>query len=173
MNINIKVININGSKKYTKKPFFENGELYIYCSGTRPLSNPFETIEEFERTLSIRGARLNRAFEATIKYIRKNKKSIGRIVLGCHYKPKKCHCDVLKRKMDERLKPLYFDVFMRRNGVKRVVTCRGVREENNIIIIVKGFGWIVADERGESRATFFKENVSHATDITEIKIKGA
>ena len=105
------VANISNSKKYSLSNFNNGQELYIYCgrSGARPskLSNPFEIGRDGSREEVIKLYEDMANNETTSLFFEINRlidflkeKNPNRLVLGCHCKPKPCHCDVIKKKID-------------------------------------------------------------------------
>ena len=111
----VKVVNINKTKKYSKKPFRVKDELYIYCGRPKSLSNPYEigkdgdrdeVIEKFKELADEEPSILNKEIKRLIRFVRQTKPRV--VVLGCHCKPLRCHCDVIKEMLDLELNPKLF-----------------------------------------------------------------
>lgn len=109
----IHIININNEDKSKEKNFY-------YCGRPSILGNPYTHLDK-EQTLAVfqcqdRDESIDKysdyydimyghniEFTTIIDEIYEKYKNGEEIYLGCFCKPKRCHCDVIKQKFEERL----------------------------------------------------------------------
>ena len=111
------------------------------------------------------------AYKETVEYIKKNDFKV--VTLGCHCKPKRCHCDVLKDKLEKDLNPTirgYYSVYLEwDNGESKTRVLEGVGEGRYITIeLGKKTGWIVFDTFKKEKPAIFKVV---GREIKKIKVK--